>query len=254
MPDEIEPAITIREVDTFEAIDACVELQRLVWQLSDRDLMPRRNIVVTRATGGYVLGAWDGKHLIGFALAVAGIQNGHPYWHSRMLAVAADYRNHGIAARLKWAQREAAIARGLERIEWTFDPLQTKNAYFNIEKLGAIVRRYTPDFYGSSASPLDDSRPTDRLHAEWWLRSRRVQARLARRDLPGTFIQETIAIPQNDGALGRPQTGSSPPDLELSLRVRRQFRDAFSRGLTVLRFHAEQGEEAHYGLGKLEED
>lgn len=249
MVDERNASIAIREVDSFEAIDACVDLQRMVWQVSDRDLMPRRNMVVTRATGGYVLGAWDGKRLIGFALAVAGIRDGRPYWHSHMLAVAPEYRNRGIAARLKWAQRDAALARGLERIEWTFDPFQVKNAHFNIEKLGAIVRRYTPDFYGVSGSPLDASRPTDRLHAEWWLRSQRVEERLAGHRLPDVPIRETIAIPEGAEERSHPRPESCMPDLELCLHVRRQFLDAFARGLVVLQFQTEPGRDAQYGLG-----
>ncbi len=130
--------------------------------------------VVARAVGGQIFGAWDGEQLAGYALAIPGVRDGRPYLHSHMLAVSPEYRNRGIGMQLKLAQREDALARGIDLMEWTFDPLQMKNAYFNIEKLGAIVRRYTPDFYGPSTSPLHGSLPTDRLHAEWWLKSKRV--------------------------------------------------------------------------------
>ena len=112
-----------------------------------------------------------------------------------MLAVLPEYRNRGIGKMLKIAQREDALARGIDLIEWTFDPMEVKNAYFNIERLGAIVRRYTPDFYGSSTSPLHGTLPTDRLHAEWWLKSDRVEAVMAGRGTAGCrSIQETVTV------------------------------------------------------------
>ena len=117
--------------------------------------------------------------MVGFALAVPGVRGGHPYLHSHMLAVRKDYRNGGLGRRIKLYQREEAITRGFELIEWTFDPLEIKNAYLNIEKLGAIVRRYTINQYGITTSPLQGGLPTDRLIAEWWLKSKRVETLVA---------------------------------------------------------------------------
>jgi predicted GNAT superfamily acetyltransferase len=107
-----------------------------------------------------VLGAFDGDKMVGFLSAIPGIRNGKPYWHSHVLAVAAASRDSGIGTQLKFAQKEQALQCGIHLIEWTFDPLISRNAYLNIEKLGAIVRRYYPSIYGKDR---------DRLVAEWWL-------------------------------------------------------------------------------------
>ena len=151
--------------------------------------------------------------------------------------------------RLKLVQREDALARGIEMMEWTFDPLQVKNAYFNVEKLGAIMRRYSPNFYGSSVSPVHGSLPTDRLHAEWWLRSNRVEALLAGKKLPDYSIKETVFVPYtppiSDGTLLPPPYAS----LESLLLIRQQLRNAFANGLTVLRFQSEGPEKSSYLLG-----
>ena len=121
----------------------------------------------------------DERRLVGFALAIPGIRNGHCYLHSQMLAVRQQYRNGGLGRRMKLYQREDALARGFELMEWTFDPLEIKNAYLNIEKLGAIARRYNVNQYGITSSPLQGGLPSDRLVAEWWMKSRRVETVLA---------------------------------------------------------------------------
>jgi predicted GNAT superfamily acetyltransferase len=132
--------------------------------------------------------------MVGFAMSMPGILDGEAYLHSHMLAVQPEYRNAGIGRKLKLAQREEAIARGIQRMEWTFDPLEIKNAYLNITRLGAVVHSYTPNFYGVFSSRLQAGLPTDRLHAEWWMDSPRVQATLneAARALPE--IEETITF------------------------------------------------------------
>src|SRR5204863_4468964 len=119
-------------------------------------------------------GAFSGEAMVGFAMSLPGYRDGQAYLHSHMLAVLPEYRNSGVGRNLKLAQREDALERGFERMEWTFDPLEIKNAHLNIARLGAIVRRYMPDFYGPSTSPLQGNLPTDRLVAEWWLRSELV--------------------------------------------------------------------------------
>src|ERR1019366_5120641 len=111
--------------------------------------------------------------LVGFAMALPGYRDGKPYLHSHMLAVLPEYRNGGLGRRLKLAQRDDALARGFDRMEWAFDPLEIKNAHLNLVRLGAIVRRYIRDFYGPSTSLLQGGLPTDRLVAEWWLRAAR---------------------------------------------------------------------------------
>ena len=151
--------------------ERCVEVQLAVWGYSDGDLIPKRVFIVADRIGGQVIGAFDQDVLVGFAMALPGYRDGKPYLHSHMLAVLPEYRNAGLGRRLKLAQRDDALARGFDRMEWTFDPLEIKNAHLNIARLGAIVRRYIRDFYGPTTSPLQGGLPTDRLVAEWWLRS-----------------------------------------------------------------------------------
>ncbi len=251
---EATEEIEIRRIVSIAEMEACVELQQSVWQFRDLDIVPRRMFAVANAIGGQVQGAWAGARLVGYALSIPGLRNGKPYFHSHMLAVAPEYRNHGIGRMLKLAQREDALARGIELIEWTFDPLEIKNAFFNIEKLGAIVRRYTPDFYGASTSPLHGNLPTDRLHAEWWLNSEHVRAFLAGEYLPKYSINETITVTYvraDSGGTLQPLPSSA---LESLLKLRREFSTAFSAGLTVLRFQKLSGESASYQLGQWNEN
>lgn len=153
MSKSAENGIEIRPLTTLEQFERCVVLQLEVWGYSDGDLIPRRVFLVAQRIGGQVLGAFDGDTIVGFAMALPGYRNGHSYLHSHMLAVLSDYRNAGLGRRLKLAQREDAIARGFDLMEWTFDPLEIKNAHLNIARLGAISRRYKEDFYGPSSSP-----------------------------------------------------------------------------------------------------
>jgi predicted GNAT superfamily acetyltransferase len=203
--------------------------------------------------GGQVLGAWAAEQLIGYALAIPGLRDGQPYFHSHMLAVAPEYRNRGVGKMLKLAQREDALARGIELIEWTFDPLEVKNAFFNIEKLGAIVRRYTPDFYGASTSPLHGNLPTDRLHAEWWLRTARVRALIAAEELPKYSINETITVTYSRATSSATPHPLADLALESLMKLRREFTSSFAAGLTVLRFQNLSGESACYQLGHWDE-
>src|ERR1700677_2906480 len=156
-------AITIRRCQGLEELRTCISLQKEVWNFADADLVPLRMFVVAEKVGGQVMGAFDGNEMVGFALSVPGTRSGYTYLHSHMLAVRREYRNSGLGRRLKLLQREDAIARGIELIEWTFDPLEIKNAYLNIEKLGAIARRYNINQYGITSSPLQGGLPSDRL-------------------------------------------------------------------------------------------
>lgn len=251
---EAPEPIEIRKIVSIPDMEACVQLQQSVWQFRDLDIVPRRMFAVANAIGGQVMGAWAADKLVGYALAIPGLRDGRPYFHSHMLAVAQEYRNRGVGKMLKLAQREDALASGIELIEWTFDPLEIKNAFFNIEKLGAIVRRYTPDFYGASTSPLHGNLPTDRLHAEWWLRTARVRALIAGDELPRYSINETITVTYSrPGSVG---TFHPLPTLALEslLKLRREFIAAFSAGLTVLRFQKLSDDSACYHLGDLNEN
>jgi predicted GNAT superfamily acetyltransferase len=171
--------IQLRNSTDVEEFRACVALQKEVWGFADNELVPLRIFSLAPKIGGQVICAWDGTALVGFAFSIPGIRNRQTYLHSHMLAVKADYRNSGLGRKLKLFQREDAIAHGYELIEWTFDPLEIKNAYFNLERLGAIARRYNINQYGITSSPLQGFLPTDRLVAEWWLTSKRVQSLLS---------------------------------------------------------------------------
>ena len=146
--------MVIRKCHDLEEMSACVALQKEVWNFTDAELVPLRMFIVAEKIGGQVIGAFDDGKLVAFALSMPGARGGHSYLHSQMLAVRAEYRNAGLGRRIKLFQREDALARGFELIEWTFDPLEIKNAYLNIERLGAIARRYSVNQYGLTSSPL----------------------------------------------------------------------------------------------------
>ena len=192
-------AVRIAPLGQLQHFDRCVEIQIAVWGYSDGDVIPRRMFLLAQRIGGQVLGAFDGDTIIGFAMALPGFRDGLSYLHSHMLAVLPGYRDSGLGRRLKLAQRTDALARGFNLMEWTFDPLEIKNAYLNLHRLGVIVRRYDPDFYGPSSSPLQGGLPTDRLSAEWWMNSPHVLSRLAGESTAAditTRIQVPAAISQ----------------------------------------------------------
>jgi predicted GNAT superfamily acetyltransferase len=175
---ELADQVRIAGVTELADFDRCVEIQLAVWGYADGDLIPRRVFVVAQSIGGQVIGAFAGDTLVGFAMSLPGYRDGRAYLHSHMLAVLPEYRNRGLGRRMKLAQRDDALARGFDLMEWTFDPLEIKNAHLNIARLGAIARRYIPNFYGASTSALQGGLPSDRLVAEWWLGSERVRRRL----------------------------------------------------------------------------
>jgi predicted GNAT superfamily acetyltransferase len=191
--------IVIRPCHGIKEFEACVRVEREVWKSSDIDVVPIPLFVVASETGGQVLGAFQGADLIGFTLAIAGWRDRKPFLHSHMTAVLDGNRDRGVGRRLKLYQRNEALARGIPLIEWTFDPLVSKNAYFNFMRLGAISRRYLPNAYGITTSPLHGSLPTDRLVAEWRLRSNRVLQVLAGKPVLAPISKRAvrITIPSN---------------------------------------------------------
>lgn len=246
-------AIVIRRCTELESFDQCVDLQLTVWGYADGDIIPRRVFLVAHKIGGQVFGAFDQERMVGFAMSLPGYRNGHSYLHSHMLAVLPEYRNFGLGRRLKLAQREEAISRGIDLIEWTFDPLEIKNAYLNIEKLGAIVRRYTPDFYGSSSSPLQGGLPTDRLHAEWWLRSKRVLAVLEGKQ--PVKPQEYVAISVPNSIYEWKQSDAERPRaLAVQTENRQLFQKCFTEGLSVIGFQRDANNNGTFQVGKWDED
>src|SRR5260370_39992722 len=184
--------IVIRKCSVLEEFHACVKLQQEIWDEEDLEIEPSTMFVVASLTGGQVLGAFDGEKLVGFTMAVVGVRQGSVYLHSHQTGVDASYRDRGIGRMLKLFQRDEALARGIRLVEWTFDPLELKNAHFNLNRLGAICRRYIPDLYGVTTSPLHRGIPTDRLVAEWWLDSPRVVAAI--QDLAPAVAEAPAAI------------------------------------------------------------
>jgi predicted GNAT superfamily acetyltransferase len=152
-----------------------VRLQKEIWGFEDIELLPVRLFVVATKVGGQAFGAFDGERMVGFLLAIPGLKPGGLFYlHSHMMGVLPEYRNRGVGRLLKLAQREEARSRGISLVEWTFDPLEIKNAFFNIERLGAVVRRYVLNQYGTTTSHLHGGLPTDRCVAEWHIESERV--------------------------------------------------------------------------------
>ena len=200
--------------------------------------------------GGQVIGAFDRDVMVGFAMSLPGYRDGKAYLHSHMLAVLPEYRNAGLGRRLKLAQRDDALARGFDLMEWTFDPLEIKNAHLNIVRLGAIARRYMPNFYGPSTSPLQGGLPTDRLVAEWWLRSARVRRTLGELNENGSEPQTDFAQTLVKVTVSRNVTDwkRNPDERKLaeSLQTRNRIalESAFARGLAITGY-----ERSHEGDG-----
>jgi len=210
-----------------------VRLQREIWGFDETDLLPLRFMVVATRVGGQVFGAFDGPEMIAFLTAIPGIKPGpRPYLHSHMMGVQPEYRDRGIARALKLRQREDALERGIPLVEWTFDPLELKNAYFNIERLGVIVRRYVENQYGITGSPLHGGLPTDRCYAEWWIDTERVAGILAREPREEAST-ERIAYPTD---IARLRGEQNPRARDIQRRNADRFQAAFGRGLAVTGF------------------
>jgi len=245
--------LVLRNCSELDEFRACVSLQQEVWGFSDAELVPLRIFSLAPKIGGQVVGAWEGGTLIGYAMAIPGSRNGHRYLHSHMVAVKEGYRDTGLGRRIKLFQREDAIAQGYELMEWTFDPLEIKNSYFNLERLGAIARRYNVNQYGITNSPLQGFLPTDRLVAEWWMKSRRVEAVLSTGRHPAIHEEECVEVPAGIYAwkADRDLRGRA---VELQARNRERLQDAFSRGLSCLGYERHANGNGYFQLGRWDED
>ena len=227
--------MVIRELTTKSEFERCVEIQRTEWGWADLDVIPVRSFVVITHVGGITLGAFDGERVIGFINTMPGIREGAPYWFSRMLGVEREYRGRGVGTLLKRKQREFGLARGIRLIEWTFDPLESRNAHLNLEKLGVVVRRYYVDHYGYTSSHLQRSMESDRLMAEWWLdQERPAMAGECRR----------IRIPSD---IQRVKDRGVDEAVDVQLRVRAEFQKHFEDHYMVVGFER-VGEDSEYVL------
>ena len=237
--------ITIRAFSTLEEMRACVPLQQSIWQYAELDVVPHHVFVMAQKIGGQTLGAFDGECAVGFVLAFPALSKGEAYLHSHMTAVLPEYQNSGVGRRLKLAQRDDALARGISLIKWTFDPLQLKNAHFNIARLGAIARQCIPNLYGRTSSRLHNGLPTDRLLAEWWLSSDRVKATLQGRMAQPAPKHEEIPVPVDID-----QICKSDPDQAESIQrgLRARLQQLFDSSYAITDFRMDQ----QYGTYLLE--
>lgn len=240
--------ISIREIETFAELRAVEELQKEIWGVPDLDVVPLTHLIAAKAAGGVLIGAFDRQTMVGFVYGFVAQEHGEIAHHSHMLAVKHAYRNFHLGYKLKLAQREAVLAQGINLITWTFDPLQSLNAYFNFTKLGVISNRYVINFYGEEAASFLHQTGTDRFWVKWLLTSERVVQRLKTtnptRENPSDKL--LIEIPADINTL---QEQKPELALEWRQRTRREFTEAIAAGYTVVDFYRE-GTKGIYILGR----
>jgi predicted GNAT superfamily acetyltransferase len=234
--------IVIRECTTVDELDRCVWLQREVFGLPDIEISPRRHLIVSRQAGGWTLGAFHGEELVGFVHHLVAVRGGNDiFGYSHMMAVDRDFQNKGVGARLKWAQRERALAEGRQFIKWTWDPMQSRNAHFNLNRLGVMAQEYADNFYGTDyltdPSQKLDQAPglqSDRLFASWYLASPRVVALASGNTSRGRAEPVgAVPIPSDWSSLVKSDVIKARQEQE---RVRTEFKEAFARGLVCAGF------------------
>ncbi|HEX4168778.1 MAG TPA: acetyltransferase [Bryobacteraceae bacterium] len=226
--------IEVRQLSELSEFSDVVRLQQEIWGFDELELLPRRLFVVASKIGGQVLGAFDKGQMVAFCLCIPGLKPGGKYYlHSHMLGVLAAYRNTGLGRRMKLEQRLYAMAAGIDLIEWTFDPLELKNAFFNLERLGAIVRRYVRNQYGTTSSHLHGGLPTDRLVPEWWIESDRVGRLIEERPKESIQVQERIPVPSDIAQIRKREPGRAR---EIQAGLAENFEQYFQAGLAVIGF------------------
>ncbi|MFN2532864.1 MAG: hypothetical protein ABR555_16365 [Pyrinomonadaceae bacterium] len=234
--------ISIRECTSIDDFDSCISLQREAFGLPDLEISPRRHLIVSRMAGGWTLGAFLEARMVGFVHHLAAVQNENEiFGYSHMMAVAKDFQNHGVGAQLKWAQRARALQEGQTFIKWTWDPMQARNAHFNLNRLGVVVNTFGNNFYGTDygnhPKQADENRSvlqSDRLFAHWYLDSPRV-VRLASGEAAPLESDpvNTIRIPAEWSRLVKEDIETARCE---QARVRSEFQDAFRHGLVCAAF------------------
>lgn len=221
-------AIQIRPLNGVADFTQAEQVQQQTWGFSDRDVVPAAIFSVAHHFGGQALGAFEAERMVGFALALGTVEQGHTHLHSHMVAVLPDFQDQGLGRLLKLAQREDALHRGISQIFWTFDPLQSRNAFLNIARLGGLGVRYLPNLYGQTSSPLHSGLPTDRLLIAWQLESPRVLRALSGEPpSPGAGAH---FIPIATSAVGRVKSAA-----ELQI-MREEMMQMLSDGYTITGF------------------
>lgn len=276
----------IRALTTIEDCRRVAELERIVWGYADgEDVVPPPVLVVSIKRGGILLGGFDDAgEMKGFVYSLPGLKHGRPMQWSHMLGVAPDAREAGLGVELKLAQRQRAMAQGLDLIEWTFDPLQALNAHLNFARLGVVVEEYDENTYGESSSPLHRGTPTDRFVAEWHLRRPHVERRIAAIGGPvardGSVASAPVVNPSRPGGKAWPEPGepaldlgerrllveipvgftemqADDPELALAWRLatRRIFQTYFPRGYRAVDFFlSREARRGHYLMARSVDD
>jgi predicted GNAT superfamily acetyltransferase len=232
--------VEIREVASIEEYDACIQLQRAVFGLPDLEISPRRHLIVSREAGGWTLAAFKEGELVGFVHHVAAVRGDEIFGYSHMMAVAAAFQNRGVGSQLKWAQRARALSEGRDFIKWTFEPLRARNAHFNLNRLGVVIRAYAVNFYGTDyvTNPVEKAAgatgmDSDRVFANWELNSARVKALASGQEFPLGKPDQVIEIPGDYSTLLKSDLGTAKRE---QLRVREEFLSALGAGLVCRAF------------------
>jgi predicted GNAT superfamily acetyltransferase len=240
----VSQSVEIRQVKTIEEYNACVLLQRDVFGLPDLEISPRRHLIVSEQAGGWTLGAFLKERLVGFVHHLAAVRGSDIFGYSHMMAVAGDFQNKGVGAQLKWAQRARALSEGRDFIKWTFEPVKARNAHFNLNRLGVVVRSYAVNFYGTDYGQDPADHPgglpemdSDRLFASWELNSPRVEALSQRREVSVSKANDVIEIPNDFAGLLKSDPAAAKAE---ALRIREEFLRAFGAGLVCRAFERDE--------------
>jgi predicted GNAT superfamily acetyltransferase len=232
--------VDIREVSTVAEFDACIRLQRDAFGLPDLEISPRRHLIVSHRAGGWTLGAFVEGRLIGFVHHLAAVKGDYIFGYSHMMAVSLEYQNKGVGAQLKWAQRARALSEGRDFIKWTFEPMRARNAHFNLNRLGVVIREYAVNFYGADYGIDPGERgsgvagmDSDRLFASWELQAPRVEAFSQRKENDPGEAARTISIPADFSALLKSDPEAAQREV---LRVREEFLLALNDGYVCRAF------------------
>jgi predicted GNAT superfamily acetyltransferase len=225
--------IELRDIVTFADIHACLRLQKETWGMPDVDVTGAKFFVIAKHAGMPAIGAFDRSGvLVGYLYTFLGRFHGTLAYYSHQLAVAAEWQDKGVGRRLKLAQRERALRDGVDLVVWTFDPLQSRNAHFNLNKLGGIVRRYVVNFSGEQNKTVFDAGiGSDRVFAEWWVRSAKVEQALRGEAYRSAIVAAGVEIPSDINAV---KARDERAALLWRLHTRERFQSRLSRGLVAV--------------------
>ncbi len=196
----------IKAIQTHKEIKQIAEVETETWGMQPGDTVPEHVLTAVARDGGLLLGTYDGDRLIGFTLGWLGIVNpGGPSSAaeklklvSHLTGVLSEYRDQRVGYELKLAQRDWALSQGLDLITWTYDPLESRNGYFNIHLLGCVSQTYLRNYYGEMSDQMNEGIPSDRLRVDWWITSPEVENCLGR-NVEKSDFQRSIEELEDDG-------------------------------------------------------